>query len=105
MTIEETPETLRSALRQLRHEAMQRAASVETGSNEHDFYVGVLTAAEDRMHPERRDTHDLAWLDRQVHSFRDGYLKTSDLIGASIGHIPFRFHLPTGEGSEEGVRK
>jgi len=105
MTIEETPVTLRSALRQLRHEAMQRAASVETGTTEHDFYVGVQTAADDRMHPERRDTHDLAWLDRQVHSFRDGYLKTSDLIGASIGHVPFRFHLPAGEGSEGGMRK
>lgn len=105
MTIQETPVALRSALRQLREDARQRAASVETGTSEHDFYVGVLTAAEDRMHPERRDIHDQTWLDRQVYSFRDGYLKTSDLIGASTGHIPFRFHLPSGEDSEGGMSK
>ena len=104
MTFQETSVTLRSALLQLREEARQRAASVETGTSEHDFYVGVLTAAEDRMHPERRDTHNQEWLDRKVHSFRDGYLKTSDLIGASTGHVPFRFHLPAAEGSEGGTR-
>lgn len=104
MTIQETPVALRSALLQLREEARQRAASVETGTSEHDFYVGVLTAAEDRMHPERRDTHNQGWLDRQVHSFRDGYLKTSDLIGASAGHVPFRFPLPACGHPEGGTR-
>ena len=101
MTIQETPVALRSALRQLREEARQRAASVENGASEHDFYVGVLTAADDRMHPERRDIHDQAWLDRQAYSFRDGYLKTSDLIGAATGHVPFRFPLPAGETPKE----
>ena len=94
MTIHEPPVTLRNALRQLGEDARRQAASVMAGTGEHDFYVGVLTAAEDRMHPERLDAHDEAWLERQECSFRDGYLKASNLIGASAGHVPFHFQLP-----------
>ena len=95
MSIQEPPIALRNTLHQLAEEARQRAASVPAGTADHDFYVGVITAAEDRLHPARQDAHDEAWLARQGPSFRDGYLKASDLISAAAGHTPLHFPLPS----------
>ena len=80
MNSNEPPVALRNALRQLAQEATQRAASVAAGTAEHSFYVGVSTAAQDRLNPVHRDVRDEAWLERETLAFRDGYLKASNLI-------------------------
>jgi len=79
------------ALRQLAEEARQRLAVLEAQAPERDFYVGVMTAAEDiarsggvASRPGHRDSP----------AFRDGYLKVSSLVGAASGHVPHRFPLP-----------
>ncbi len=86
---------LRNALRQLAAEARRTAALLRAGSAEHEFYVGVQRAAEERLSPALAAA-DRADLERRSPAYRDGYLETSTLIGmAATGAAPVRFRLPT----------
>ena len=85
---------LRSALRALAEEARNRAASVEAGSEDHDFYVGVMAAVEDHLHLENVPVHGDAWLSRQSAAFADGYSKATILIASAGSNPPQRLPLP-----------
>jgi hypothetical protein len=85
---------LRHALHRLAEDARREAATIPMDAAEHRFYVGVATAAEDRLHPERRDVHADAWLDREAADFRDGYLRASALFAAAVDRPPVRFVVP-----------
>lgn len=90
MAQNEPPVIMHSALRRLAEEARQRAASLEAAAPEHDFYVGVITAAEDlsRHGNVRPLTHEKP-------QFRDGYLAVANMVAAGSGHTPSRLPLPT----------
>ena len=94
MTIEDVPLVLFNALRMLEREALQEAALVPMASREHAFYRGVVAAAQDRLHPVRREAHGDVWLAAETSAFRNGYLEASDAIAAA-GHGPVRLPLPT----------
>lgn len=95
MNVPEHPVVVREALRRLAEEARQRAATVRDGTEEHDFYVGVWTAARDLAGPVPSKVSDLATLRDRSRSFRDGYLKVANMAGAAAGHAPSRFPLPS----------
>lgn len=84
----------RNAIRLLEGEAQAKAASVEFPSREHDFYFGVITAARDRLHPENGSIHDEEWLSGQPAPFKEGYLRTSILIGITGDNPPRHLRLP-----------
>lgn len=52
-----TQVVVRSVIRALKEEARERAASVELASDDHDFYVGVMTAADDHLRLENLPLH------------------------------------------------
>ncbi len=91
----------REALRRLAEEARQRAATVGVGTAEHDFYVGVLSAARDLSGPARSNVASASALRDRPPSFRDGYLKVSNMAAAAVGHAPTRFPLPTPDHSSD----
>jgi hypothetical protein len=84
-----------NSIRLLHEEARQRAALVPLDSDEHEFYFGVSTAAQDHLHPENRSVHDEQWLSRERPAFRDGYLKTSALIAVAGPNPPHHLPFPT----------
>ncbi len=85
---------MRNALRQLAGEARRVAALLHVGSADHDFYVGVQRAAEERLSPGLA-AGDRSDLDRRSPAFREGYLKTSTMIAeAATATTPLRFRLP-----------
>lgn len=84
----------RSAIRSLREEARSRAASVELGSDDHAFYVGIMTATDDHLHLENLPVHGEDWLARQAPPFADGYRKASILIETAASNPPQRLPLP-----------
>ncbi len=86
---------MRDALRRLAEEARQRAGSVPVGTEEHDFYVGVVTAAQDLSGPVLTKAASPSALKDRSPSFRDGYLKVSNMAGAAAGRAPARFPLPS----------
>jgi hypothetical protein len=81
---------MRTALRRLAEEARHRLASLEPEGREHDFYVGVMMAAEDLA---RRGS--VRSVSQESPSFREGYLQVTDLVAAAAGHTPSRLPLPT----------
>ena len=85
----------RDALRRLAEEARQRAAAVQVGTVEHDFYAGVLSAARDLSGPAPSNAARASTLRDRPRAFRDGYLKVSNMAAAAVGHAPSRFPLPT----------
>lgn len=91
----EPPVIVRDALRRLAEEARQRAAALNVGSSEHDFYAGVLNAARDLSGPAGSDAARASALRDRSPAFRDGYLKVSNMAAAAAGHAPSRFPLPT----------
>lgn len=95
MNVPEQPVIIRDALRRLSEEARQRAGSLPVGSADHDFYVGVITAARDLSGPVPSNAANWAALRDRTPSFRDGYLKVTNMAGAAAGHAPSRFPLPT----------
>lgn len=90
---------LRSALLELANEAMHKAARTPLGSQEHDFYWGVASAAETRLRPARAAADDPAWLDRQPSAFRDGFLQASALIASAMVRSHHHLLLPVFPGS------
>jgi hypothetical protein len=83
---------MHKALTQLAMEARQRLASLEAGAPEREFYVGVMTAAEDLS----RTGHAVPRkIDHESMLFREGYLQVSNLVAAAVGHAPSRLPLPT----------
>ncbi len=86
---------VREALRRLAEEARMRAAALSVGTADHDFYVGVLTAARDLSGPVPSRAASASALRDRSPAFRDGYLKVSNMAGAAAGHAPTRFPLPT----------
>lgn len=92
MTNHEPPFIMHAALRRLAEEARQRLAALEPNAEERDFYVGVMTAAEDLARSGHAVPRPLGNESRQ---FRDGYLEVSSLVGAAAGHAPSRLPLPT----------
>lgn len=95
MNVHEPPYILHEALRRLAEEARLRAGALPVGTTEHDFYVGVITAAQDLAGPVPSRAADRSVLKDRSPAFRDGYLKVSSMAGAAIGHAPPRFPLPT----------
>lgn len=95
MNVHEPQYILRDALRRLAEEARLRAGALPLGTAEHDFYVGVITAAQDLAGPAPSRAADRSALEGRSPAFRDGYLKVSNMAGAAIGHSPPRFPLPT----------
>ncbi|HVA73299.1 MAG TPA: hypothetical protein VNF71_01875 [Acidimicrobiales bacterium] len=85
---------VRSAIRALREEARTRAASVESESEDHAFYGGVMAATDDHLHLENLPVHGDSWLSRQPAAFADGYTKTAILIASAGSDPPHRFRLP-----------
>lgn len=85
----------RNAVRMLENEAQTRAASIEFPSPEHDFYFGVVAAARDHLHRENLSIHNEKWLSVQPAAFKDGYVKTSILIGLAAGDPPHHLPLPS----------
>lgn len=95
MNVHEPQFIIRDALRRLAEEARQRAGALPTGTAEHDFYVGVITAAQDLAGPVPSKAANWSALRDRSAAFRDGYLKVSNMAGAAVGHAPPRFPLPT----------
>ena len=93
----------REALRRLAEEARQRAATVQVGTPEHDFYVGVLSAARDLSGPAPSNAARPSALRDRTPAFRDGYLKVSNMAAAAVGHAPSRFPFPTPDHSKGGT--
>jgi hypothetical protein len=85
---------LRNAVSGLAAEARQAAAGVRDGTADHDFYVGVASAADRRIHPGLISADDEAWLARQTPPFRDGYLEASTLIATAAADPPAHLPLP-----------
>jgi len=89
---EHTRLTLLHATRELARAARRTAASKPLGSEEHDFYAGVNSAAESRLHPGRAAADDRTWLARHPRAFRDGYMKAEALISVAVAtgasHVP-----------------
>jgi len=81
-------------IRRLAHEARRAAARTVLGSAEHDFYSGVLSAAELHLHPGLLAVDDLTWLDLEPAAFRNGYLEASTLIGLTSAASPRDLSLP-----------
>ncbi len=92
MTVPEPPVVMHAALRRLAEEARQRLAALEPKAQEREFYVGVMTAAEDLARTGRAAVRPV---ERESRAFRDGYLEVSNLVAAAAGHVPSRFPLPT----------
>ncbi len=92
MMTHEPPFIMHTALRRLAEEARQRLAALEPNAEERDFYVGVMTAAEDLSRTGHAAPRPLRNESRQ---FRDGYLEVSNLVTAAAGHAPSRLPLPT----------
>ncbi len=85
---------LRNALRQLADEARRVAALLHVGSADHDFYVGVQRAAEERLSPGLAAS-DRSDIDRRSPAFREGYVKASTMIAEALTlTTPIRFRLP-----------
>jgi hypothetical protein len=91
----DSPVVLRTALRNLAEDARREAALVRLDSDDHDFYEGVMAAAEDRLHLEMLGPHDESWLGRAKPAFREGYTKTSAVIASVHGDPPHHLSLPT----------
>ena len=85
----------RNAIRMLENEAQTRAASIVFPSTEHDFYFGVVAAARDHLHRENLAIHSERWLSLQPAAFKEGYVKTSLLIGMAGDDPPHHLPLPT----------
>ncbi len=92
MAYQEPPLIMNRALRQLAEEARHRLASLDAHAPERDFYLGVMTAAEDLSRPGHATVRPI---DHESVLFRDGYLEVSNLVGAAAGHTPSRLPLPT----------
>ena len=92
MTHQEPPVVMHAALRQLAEEARHRLAALEPRAPEREFFVGVMTAAEDLSRPGHTVMRPLG---HESPSFREGYLEVADLVGAAAGHTPPRLPLPT----------
>jgi hypothetical protein len=86
--------TLRACVARLADEARRAAAQAPLGSAVHDFYAGVRSAAERRLHPGLAAVDDVAWLDREPPAFRDGYLAASALIATASSDPPVHLPLP-----------
>lgn len=83
---------MHTALRRLAEEARQRLAALEPDAAERDFYVGVMTAAEDLARTGHGAPRTLR---NESPQFRDGYLDVTNMVGAAAGHAPSRLPLPT----------
>ena len=94
MSARDNPALMLQALDRLRDDALQRAATVPIGSAEHDFYSGVVAAARDLRSPARPDMSRPSMMTGRSPSFREGYLRVADMVGAATGHPPVRFPLP-----------
>lgn len=92
MTVPEPPVVMHTALHRLAEEARQRLAALEPRAPEREFYVGVMTAADDLARTGRAAVRPV---DHESPAFRDGYLQVSNLVAAAVGHVPSRFPLPT----------
>lgn len=88
----EPPVLMHMALRRLAEEARQRLAGLESSAGERDFYVGVMTAAEDLARTGHAEVRSLR---NESPAFREGYLEVSNLVGAAVGRTPLRLPLPT----------
>ena len=85
---------LRNDIARLADEARHAAAMAPLGSAEHDFYSGVRSAAERRLHPGLAAVDDLSWLDREPPAFRDGFLEASTMIAMASADAPLHLPMP-----------
>lgn len=94
MSARENQALMLQALDRLSDVALHRAAAAPAGSAEHDFYAGVVAAARDLRSPGHPDLGRPSQMTGRSPSFREGYLKVADMVGAAAGRSPSRFPLP-----------
>jgi len=82
------------AVRALVAEARARRAALSTESAARQFYLGVEAAAAEVLHPQTTASRAPGWLEREPSQFRDGYLRTGEILRrASSGAEP-PVHIP-----------
>ncbi len=87
---------LRNAARDLIESARQERSLRAATDDERAFYFGVDAAATEVLRPELQMTRGEGWLDREPPAFREGYLRTTALLGRArtAGGAPGRIRLP-----------
>jgi hypothetical protein len=91
------------AARDLVAAARAERAAMSPTAPERDFYLGVEAAADMVLRPYAT-VRDDGSLSHESASFRDGYLKTSDLIAAARTRRDTVFSLPLPEPSARSDR-
>jgi hypothetical protein len=88
--------TVLAAARGLAEEARRERAALPASSPERQFYLGIEAAAEEVVYPELGESRSERWLELQAPTFRDGYLRTSDLVATAktLSEPPLRLVLP-----------
>jgi hypothetical protein len=84
------------AVRGLIAEARSERALLPVDSAERQFYLGVEGAAEEVVQPQLAGSREEQWLERQPPAFRDGFVRTADLLArlATNREPPRRIPLP-----------
>jgi hypothetical protein len=84
------------AARHLIEAARAERALLPQHAAEREFYLGVGAAAEEVVHPELGASRGERWLEQQTPPFRDGYLKTADMVASAktLPQPPPRLPLP-----------
>jgi hypothetical protein len=82
------------AVRDLIAAARTERAACSVHSPEHEFYLGVEAAAQEVLRAGSTRSRDQ--LDREPDAFREGYLKTSNLLATALSasEAPLRLSLP-----------
>jgi hypothetical protein len=89
------------AVRTLVEGARSRRANLPQQSSERAFYLGVDAAAQELLHPELGMSRAPSWLELQLPAFREGYLRTADMLAMArtADQPPLRLALPEFTGA------
>jgi hypothetical protein len=84
------------AVRGLVADARSERALLPMDSAERQFYLGVEKAAEEVLQPQLTAAREEHWLERQLSAYRDGYVRTADLLArlSTAPEPPLRIPLP-----------
>lgn len=87
---------LLTSVRGLVEAARSRRAMLPENSFERSFYLGVDAAAQEVLHPELGMSRAANWLDAETPAFREGYLRTANMLAAAktAEEPPMRLSLP-----------
>jgi len=83
-------------MRGLVYAARAQRAALPEGSPGRWFYLGVYAAAQEVLHPELGMSRATNWLDGESRAFREGYVRTSNLLAMAkvAAEPPVRLPLP-----------